>query len=112
MPDRFTIETLDPELIPGARNAVRVCLQLRPEERITVITDEATRDIAAALQAEIEEIGSEHSVFLLENYDSRPLKGMPPVILEDLAQSQVSIFCAQSKPGELGSRMQMSDIVN
>jgi aminopeptidase len=34
------------------------------------------------------------------------------VILEDLAQSQVSIFCAQSQRGELGSRMEMSDIVN
>ena len=37
---------------------------------------------------------------------------MPPIILEDLAQSQVSIFCAQTQRGELGSRMQMSDVVN
>lgn len=112
MPDRLTIDTIDTELVPGARNAIRVCLQLKPEERITIITDEATRDIAAALQAEVEDVGSEHAVFLLENYDTRPLKNMPPVILEDLAQSQVSIFCAQSQRGELGSRMQMSDIVN
>ncbi|HJT81180.1 MAG TPA: aminopeptidase [Chthoniobacterales bacterium] len=112
MPDRLTIDTIDAELVPGARNAIRVCLQLKPSERITIITDEATRDIAAALQAEVDEVGSEHAVFLLENYDSRPLRDMPGVILEDLAQSQVSIFCAQSQPGELGSRMQMSAIVN
>jgi len=112
MPDRLTIDTIDAELVPGARNAIRVCLQLKPQERITIITDEATRDIAAALQAEVEEVGSEHAVFLLENYDTRPLRDMPPVILEDLAQSQVSIFCAQSQRGELGSRMQMSDVVN
>src|SRR3954469_7537870 len=37
---------------------------------------------------------------------------MPRVILEDLEQSQVSIFCAQSQRGELGSRMEMSAIVN
>src|SRR2546430_10146945 len=37
---------------------------------------------------------------------------MPEIILEDLAQSQVSIFCAQSQRGELGARMQMSDVVN
>jgi aminopeptidase len=67
MPDRFTIETLDPELIPGARNAIRICLRLNPAERITIITDEATRDIAAALQSEVEEVGSEHAVFVLEN---------------------------------------------
>lgn len=106
------METLDPELVPGARNAVRVCLRLQPEERITIITDEATRDIAAALQSEVEEVGSEHAVFVLENYGPRPMFNMPPVILEDLAQSQVSIFCAQSQPGELSSRMEMSAVVN
>jgi leucyl aminopeptidase (aminopeptidase T) len=112
MPDRLTIDTIDAELVPGARNAIRVCLQLKPQERITIITDEASREIAAALQAEVEEVGSDHAVFVLENYDSRPLKDMPKVILDDLAQSQVSIFCAQSQRGELGSRMQMSDVVN
>ncbi len=112
MPDRLTIETVDAELAPGARNAIRVCLRLQPSERITIITDEATLDIAAALQNEVEEVGSEHAVFVLEKYAPRPLTGMPQVILEDLAQSQVSIFCAQSQRGELGSRMQMSDVVN
>ncbi len=114
MPDHLATANIDvdQELIPGARNAVRVCLQLRPKERITIITDEATRDIAAALQAEVEEIGSEHAVFVIENYARRPLTAMPQIILDDLAQSQVSIFCAQSQRGELGSRMQMSDVVN
>src|SRR5579864_1902436 len=112
MPDRLTIDTIDAELAPGARNALRVCLRLQPNERITIITDEATRDIAAALQAEVEEIGSEHSVFVWENYASRPSPNMPERILEDLAQSQVSIFCAQSQRGELSARGQMTDVVN
>ena len=112
MPDRFTIDTIDAELAPGARNALRVCLRLQPDERITIITDEATRDIAAALQTEVEEIGSEHAVLVLENYDSRPLKKMPREILDDLATSQVSIFAAQSQPGELGSRRDMTGVVD
>jgi leucyl aminopeptidase (aminopeptidase T) len=112
MPDRLTIDTIDAELAPGARNALRVCLQLKPEERITIITDEATRDIAAALQAEVEEIGSEHAIFVLENYDSRPLTRMPRQILDDLATSQVSIFAAQSQTGELGSRRDMTAVVD
>src|SRR2546421_7020032 len=112
MPDRLTTDTIDAELCPGARNALRVCLQLHPNERITIITDEATRDIAAALQAEVEEIGAEQHVFVLENYAMRPLSGMPRLILDDLARSQVSIFCAQSQRGELTARMQMSDVVN
>ena len=114
MPDRLVTNSvdIDPELTPGARNAIRICLRLKPEERITIITEEATLDIAAALQAEVEELGAEHAVFILEHYATRPLKAMPQIILDDLAQSQVSIFCAASQRGELGSRMQMSDVVN
>src|SRR6478736_3888369 len=101
MPDRLSTDTIDAELAPGARNAIRVCLRLQRAERITIITDEATAEIAAALQ---EEVGSEHSVFLLEHHARRPLKYMPEIILDDLARSQVSIFCAQTQPGELGAR--------
>src|SRR3954468_4986845 len=112
MPDRAHTVTIDPELQPGARNAIRDCLRLKPDERITIITDEATREIAAALQSEVEEVGAEHSVFILEEHAERPVTDMPAVVLEDLAESQVSIFCAQTQRGELRSRMQMSDIVN
>ena len=101
MPDRLSTDTIDAELAPGARNAIRVCLRLQRAERITIITDEATAEIAAALQAEVEEVGSEHSVFLLEHHARRPLKYMPEIILDDLAQSQVSIFCAQTQPVSL-----------
>src|SRR5437868_11543512 len=112
MPDCADTITIDPELQPGARNAIRDCLRLKADERITIITDEATRDIAAALQCEVEEIGAPHSLFILEEEAERPLTDMPAVILEDLAQSQASVFCAQTQRGELRSRMQMSDVVN
>lgn len=112
MPDRTHTLALDPELQPGARNAIRDCLRLRTEERITIITDEATRDIAAALQSEVEEVGADHAVFVLEEHAERPLTDMPQIILEDLAQSQVSIFCAQTQRSELGSRIQMTSVVN
>jgi len=112
MPDRLTIDKIDADLMPGAHNAIEVCLRVRPDERVTIITDQATREIAAALQAEVEEVGAGHSVFVLENHASRPLTAMPRIILDDLAQSQVSIFAARPQPGELGSRMQVSDVVN
>ena len=112
MPDRLTIDTIDADLMPGAHNAIEVCLRVRPDERVTIITDQATREIAAALQAEVEEVGARQSVFVLENYAPRPLTAMPQIILDDLAQSQVSIFAARPQPGELGSRMQVSDVVN
>src|ERR1700730_14347183 len=112
MPDRAHTVTIDPELQPGARNAIRDCLRLKPDERITIITDEVTREIAAALQCEVQEVGAEHSAFVVEEHADRSLSEMPPNMREDLAESQVSIFCAQTQRGELRSHMQMSDVVN
>ena len=104
MPDRTYLHPIDPELLPGAHNAIDTCLRLKPQERITIITDTFTRDIAAALQSEVERVGSEYSLFVLEHHARRPLSYMPEVILDDLALSQVSIFAAQSQPGELSAR--------
>lgn len=112
MSDRLPTENIDPELLPGARNAIRDCLRLKPEERITIITDKVTSEIAAALQAEVEAVGAEHAVFVLENYAPRPLTDMPQVILDDLAKSQVSIFASMTQRGELRSRIQMTAVVN
>src|SRR5262249_35072256 len=112
MPDRAYLHSIDPELIPGARNAIEVCLRLKPQERVTIITDTVTREIAAALQKEIERVGSKYSLFVLEHHARRPLKYMPKTILEDLARSQVSIFAAQSQPGELVARTEMTTVVN
>src|SRR5207248_4824402 len=112
MPDRAYFHPIDPELVPGARNAIDVCLRLQRDERITIVTDTVTRDIAAALQNEVERVGSEYSLFVLEHHARRPLKFMPEPILEDLATSQVSIFAAQTQTGELGSRGQMTTVVN
>jgi aminopeptidase len=112
MPDRAYLHPIDQELLPGARNAIHVCLRLKPEERITIITDTATREIAAALQREVERVGSDYSLFVLEHHARRPLKFMPETILEDLSCSQVSIFAAQTQPGELGARTEMTTVVN
>ena len=112
MPDRAYLHSIDPELMPGARNAIEVCLRLKPQERITIITDSATREIAAALQTEVERIDSEYSLFVLEHHARRPLQFMPENILDDLALSRVSIFAAQSQPGELTARTQMTAVVN
>jgi leucyl aminopeptidase (aminopeptidase T) len=112
MPDRVYLHPIDPELVPGARNAINVCLRLKPEERITIITDTATREIAAALQSEVERVGSKYSLFVLEHHARRPLKYMPEIILDDLALSQASIFAARTQPGELGSRTEMTAVVN
>ena len=102
----------DPELTPGARNAVRVCLRVQPTEKVSVITDEVSLEIAAALVRELEAVGCRYQSWVLEDVATRPLTDFPRVIAEDLESSQVSIFAVQAQTNELKSRMQMTDIVN
>jgi len=110
-PDRLNI-SFDPELSPGARNAVQVCLRIQPSEKVTIITDLVSREIAASIARKVEEIGAPFNAFVLEELAPRPLAGLPAEIAADLETSQVSIFAVQVQTNELRSRMQMTDIVN
>ena len=102
----------DPELTPGARNAVQVCLRIQSDEKVTIITDEATKEIAASIVREIENVGSPYRVWILEDLAPRPLTDLPPEVLEDLETTQVSIFAVQAQTNELRSRMQMTGVIN
>ncbi len=104
--------SFDPELSQGARNAVRTCLRIQPAEKVTLITDEATRDIAASIAREVEAVGAPFQAFVLEEIAPRPLVEMPPAVLADMETSQVSIFAVNVQRNELKSRMQMTDVVN
>ena len=111
---RNTLEqiSVDSELLPGARNAVRTCLRIQPGEKTTLITDLASIEISAALAAELREVGAPHKAFVLEEWSPRPLVDMPREVLADLETSRVSIFAVVAQPNELHSRMQMTDVVN
>ena len=49
--------TVDPELMPGAHNAVDRCLRVQADEKVTLITDVACLEIGAALARLCEEEG-------------------------------------------------------
>src|SRR5437762_5991078 len=110
-PDRLNVP-IDPELAPGARNAVRICLRIQPTEKVTIITDLVSREIAASIAREVETVGSPFNAFVLEDLASRPLTGLPVEIADDLETSKVSIFAVQVQTNELRSRMQMTEVVN
>ena len=109
---KFNTIPFDPELTPGARNAVNVCLRVQPAEKVTVITDEGTKEIAASIVHELEAVGAPYHAWVLEDLTPRPLVDLPREIVEDLETSQVSIFAVQAQTNELRSRMQMTDVVN
>jgi aminopeptidase len=109
---KFNTIPFDPELTPGARNAVKVCLRVQPGEKVTVITDEASKEIAASMVRELEAVQAPYHAWVLEDLAPRPLGDLPREIVEDLESSQVSIFAVQAQANELHSRMQMTDVVN
>ena len=104
--------TFDPELSPGARNAVGTCLRIQPSEKVTLITDNACREIAASIAQELLKVGCPFKAFVLEDLAPRPLASFPREIAEDMETSDVSIFAVRVQPNELKSRMAMTDIVN
>ena len=100
------------DLAPGARNAVRTCLRVSPEERVTIVTDLETRAVADSLAAEVREVGAPFELHVVEDYAVRPLLALPGPVRESLERSEVSIYAGQPKPGELASRAEMTAIVN
>jgi len=100
------------DFTPGARSAVTTCLRIKPDEKVTLITDFATETIGAAIAQELERLGCRWAGFVLEDLAPRPLTDMPAEILTDMESSEVSIFAVQVQANELRSRMQMTDVVN
>lgn len=100
------------DFAPGAHSAVATCLRVEPQEKVTLITDQATAPIAASLAQELASNGCRWNAFVLEDLAPRPLIDMPGEVLADMESSDVSIFAVGVQRNELRSRMQMTEVVN
>ena len=87
-------------------------MRIQPSEKVTLITDNACREIAASIARELATLGCTFKAFLLEDLSPRPLAGLPQEIADDMETSDVSIFAVRVQPNELKSRMEMTAIVN
>ena len=99
------------ELVPGARNAVEVCLGIRAGERVALIADEASGEVAASLAAVLDEVDAPWEGVLIEQVARRPLAMAPPEVLSVLEEADVGILCVQPHQGELGARMAIVSVV-
>jgi leucyl aminopeptidase (aminopeptidase T) len=100
------------ELTPGARNAIRTCLQIEPNERVALLTDVETEEIAASLADQVRQIGASLEVHVMEDYGSRPMTTLPRPVRDSFERSDITIYAAQPKTGELATRIEMTEIVN
>src|SRR5215469_4031031 len=69
-------------LMPGAKNAVDVCLNVQPAEHVALIADQASRTVAASLEQALEECGAISTGLLLEDFGPRPMKDAPARVVE------------------------------
>lgn len=95
------------ELMPGARNAIRVCLNVQPGQKVCILADEHSRRIGAALEAAAGEIGASCSKIIVEEVAERPTKKFPDSVLDALRSSDAAIYCVYPQKDELPSRIQV-----
>jgi len=95
----------EPDLLPGAHNAIRTCLAIAPGERVALIADEASGPVAASLEAAITERGARADCVLIETLSARPMVTAPPAVISALEAADAGILCVQPRQGELPARM-------
>lgn len=99
------------ELMPGAHNAVEICLAIRPGETVALIADEASRSVAASLVSALKDAKATCNCLLLEDFGPRPLMSAPTVVLNALEHADAGILCMNPQPGELCARMAIVQVV-
>jgi aminopeptidase len=99
-----------PDLMPGARNAVETCLAVQPHEQVALIADAASRAVAASLAAALAGRSAGVTGLLLEDF-GRPLRAAPAPVLDALESADVGILCVNPQPGELTARMAIVNVV-
>jgi len=104
------IMSIDATVREGARNAIRVCMNVQAHDRVFVFTDAETLDIGQAFVDEAKVLGAEATLRRLEEYGARPITSVPAGLVPDVEAfaPTVTLYAASSKPGEVAFRMQLS----
>src|SRR4051794_34811356 len=100
-----------PDLVPGARNAVEVCLGIQPGERVALIADRASAAVAASIASVLDAVGAAFEGVLIEDVATRPMTAAPAEVLAALERADAGILCVQPQQGELGARMAIVSVV-
>jgi leucyl aminopeptidase (aminopeptidase T) len=101
----------DDDLLPGAYNAVDTCLAVQRGERVALIADEASREVAASLEHALDAAGADRRCLLIESVTTRPMITAPAEVLDALEQADAGILCVHPREGELSARMEIVGVV-
>ncbi|HEY4027237.1 MAG TPA: aminopeptidase [Candidatus Dormibacteraeota bacterium] len=101
------------EYAAGARNAVRTCLNVRPGDRVAVVSDRSRADIAGAIVEESRAAGAEVVGWIMEDWVPRPALEFPRGLADEIlsVRPTASFFAAGAAAGELAFRAPMLDLL-
>jgi leucyl aminopeptidase (aminopeptidase T) len=93
----------------GARNAVRACLKISGRDRVAVIKDRVSQEIAEAIEEEARSTGAEVRSWTMEDHVERPAREFPKAIGEAIVKLHptASYFIGTAQRGELAFRQPM-----
>lgn len=93
--------------MPGATNAIRVCLDVQPSQNVFILTDERTLNVGKALYSAVRELGAPCQMMVVEEHTTRPSQQLPDSIMQPLSRADVAIYCVYPMKNELPSRVQL-----
>ncbi|RLJ10140.1 MAG: hypothetical protein DRP15_01025 [Candidatus Aenigmatarchaeota archaeon] len=88
-------------LLEGARQALFVCLGLKKNEKITIITDLETLKVGKTFHDVARKVTPNINVFVLEDFGKRPLQQLPQEIASEVKESDVVLFAAKKIGNEV-----------
>lgn len=99
--------TLDQNLMPGARNAIAVCMNVTAEDRVWILTDDDRLSIGESLAEAAREQGATVTMRRMEGWGARPFLAMPAEMQDDLRASDptVTLLATSAQPGEIRFRL-------
>ncbi len=102
-----------PEYAPGARNAVRTCLDIHGGDRVAIVQDRDHSDIATAISEESRAAGAAVAGWTMEEWVERPATGFPRGLGEEIIafRPTASFLVAGGLPGELAFRKPLLDLL-
>jgi len=89
------------DFAPGARNAVRVCLNISGSDRVAVVKDRVCREIAEAIEEEARAAGAEVRSWTMEDHVKRPATEFPRAIGDEIVKFRptASYFIGSGQKG-------------
>jgi aminopeptidase len=109
--NRMVFGTATSDVLPGARNAVEICLAVQPGERVGLIADDASAAVAAGLEQALADRGARASCLRIESVSPRPMVRAPAEALAALETADAGILCVQPLEGELDARRAIVGVV-